>query len=259
MDLFIVRRSRIGSDLNIIEKQVHALPTDMAFEIDTPEDLTQARQLLSARSRTARQLKDLKGLFTAEEVTIVGSGNSTVDYQSAVRTEHVVLVNYALALAPILKNHKVYHVSLHSDIFCSDQRFGMEHVTPIIGEWGRNLVSPQIASKAVFYSTRQFADLDEQELATYASNASRCLTANTLCHVANSSHCAIHFIWLLGCRRLRIIGASEFKGAPTYGYDSRLAVPEQYTEQTTPATYYIDSFRRFVGLFNWDDVVTMGY
>ncbi|MES2789451.1 MAG: hypothetical protein V4719_07505 [Planctomycetota bacterium] len=205
------------------------------------------------------RIENFAGRLTGEEVTIVAGGKTTVDYSAVVRTKNVILINYALNLAPLFPNQTLFHVTLHPEILCSHPNLRLDNVIPIVGEWWSNLVPKDIEDKSLLYRTKQFPDLEAPELAMTARDLAAGSKSGVLCHVANSSHCAIHLTWLWGGRRLRIVGASEYKGLPTSGYDERLNVPEPIATQITSAQYYISSFRRFVGLLDWDDVVYAGY
>lgn len=198
-------------------------------------------------------------LLDGELVTIVGCGKTTVEYRDAITTKCVVLVNYALNLAPLFPEQRLYHVSLHAELFHDHPLLQLPNVTPIVGQWGKDALPAAVANKAIFFGTRQFADLDSPELRETARDRELCVREGVLCHAANSSHCAIHVTWLLGCRDLRIVGATEYRGLATPGYDERLGIVVNEGTAMTPAHWYISSFRQFVALLDWRSVCTLGY
>ena len=199
-----------------------------------------------------RRIEEVGKPFAGKPVTLISAGESTADYLSETTTDDVVLINWALSLAPLFTSRRVYHVSLHNECFVDHACWRLPNVIPITGDWAK--FPDELDEKSFVFPGVQFDDLGDPQLAERIKDPDGCL-----CHVQNSSHCAIHLAWLWGCRDLRIIGADGFRGLPAERYDPRLKVPADRQSQGSPGWYYLESFRRFVGLFDWDRVTWIGY
>lgn len=202
------------------------------------------------------KLCDLAGTLEGETVTIVAAGPTTVDY-SAIKTRFVMLVNHALTAAPMISAERIYHVSLHSEVFGQRRELGRPNVIAVYGQWAGGLIDADARERAVLFAGLQFPTLDDPGVPVAALNAFTRLESNELCHVKNSSHCAIHFAWLLGCRRLEVVGATPYRGRPKWEYDARLNA--EYSDGNATPMLYTEWFQRFVGIFPWDDVSYRGY
>lgn len=205
-----------------------------------------------------RPIQDVGQPFAGRVVTLIAAGHSTADYIQSVGDTDVVLINWSLALAPLFPLHSVYHVSMHPEVFGGHPCLRLPHVHQVTGEWAASLITLDVAARTLLFRTRQLDSLDDPLLAAAVTDPV-CAVEGVLCHVANSSHCAIHLCWQWGCRDLRVIGANGYQGLPREHYDPRLNVPLEYQVLGAPAAYYIESFRRFVGLFPWRSVHWLDY
>lgn len=200
-----------------------------------------------------RRIQDVGQPFAGKTVTIVGAGETTADYLTAINTEDVVLINWGISVAPWFPACRLYHVSLHHECFGVHPYLRLNNVTQLTGDWVEADVKPDVADSTILFKTLDFPTLEDPELLKHLPDSS------TLCHVQNSAHCAIHLTWHWGCRDLRVVGANGYRGLPSHRYDCRLNVPVERQPQGAPGWFYLDSFRRFVALFDWRSVVWCGY
>ena len=205
-----------------------------------------------------QRINEVGQVFAGKTVTIISAGHSTADYVRETVTDDVVLINWSINLADLFPTKIVYHVTMHPECLGDNVNLLLPHVRQVTGDWAESTIPQHLSDRTLLFGTRQYEDLDDPLLSAAITDRDL-VDRGIVCHVANSSHCAVHFAWQLGCRDLRIMGANGYRGLPRDRYDPRLNVPIDYQVMGSPAPVYVDSFRRFVGLFDWNSVAWLYY
>lgn len=181
--------------------------------------------------------------------SVIGGGPSTYGYHHA--PGRVVLVNHALALAPLFP--AADFVTLHPEVFGKRSELRRYGVTPVVGEWGAHYLPEGVRAKTHLFRGVQI-ELDDLR-------PSHVIDAGPpeIIHAACSAQVAIHWAWQQGVRELHVIGCHEYHGRPAAGYDPRLRAEAVYFPNEAAAVWYIECVRRYIPLFPWVRVCWEGY
>lgn len=197
------------------------------------------------------RLIDFRGAFEGQTVLLISSGRTTINYESLVsQYDNVVLINRAIRIGNLfnLPNHKVFFVSVHPEVFGGDPTLALPNVTACFPMHGKRSCSPKVIESGIWFTVQDKYVYEPESFRDAVRDVTETFAQNRLCAICNSAHVTLHLIYTLGCRDLHVVGAHEYKGVATAGYDPRL----WQEPNEAPAEGYIKAFRDWAGLFDWN-------
>lgn len=188
------------------------------------------------------ELREFRGRFRGQVVTVVGSAVTTVDYRDLVKSgpENIVLINWALGIAPLFRGtaNRLWFWTWHMDAFAERQELLQDGLTPAISEGSLHLVPSEVAERGIVFRGTNvrpwgaYAHLMQD----YRRHGRDYIDeTGDLPSCANSALLALLFVWHGGCREINAVGMHDIGGVQQPTYDPRLgasggpAVPSVYT------------------------------